>query len=154
LVHLLRRRKTGKTNCQRSKHRLWSLKEVAEKKNKAPTLPWDMSYEECKKISDAKVKENFKRKEPEKKDKVVKPSDLKFFIGMCKANKKKNHYARSAFGLQPLNYQVFREENIRVIVQCSTPRSPKEAINRAARNATDRTTRLNSLFANIEAHDS
>ena len=48
-----------------------------------------MSYEECKKISDAKVKENFKRKEPEKKDKVVKPSDLKFFIGMCKANKKK-----------------------------------------------------------------
>ena len=35
------------------------------------------------------MKENFKRKEPEKKDKVVKPSDLKFFIGMCKANKKK-----------------------------------------------------------------
>ena len=66
-----------------------------------------MSYEECKKISDAKVKENFKRKEQEKKNKVVKPSDLKFFIGMCKANKKKNHSARSAFGLQPLNYQVF-----------------------------------------------
>ena len=111
-----------------------------------------MSYEECKKISDAKVKENFKRKEPEKKDKVVKSSDLKFFIGMCKANKKKNHSARSAFGLQPLNYQVFREENIRVIVRCSTPWSPKEAINRAAHSAMDGTTRHNWFFAISEAH--
>ena len=30
-------------------------------------LPQDRSYEECKKICDAQVKEHFKQKEPEKK---------------------------------------------------------------------------------------
>ena len=59
------------------------------KTTEAPTLPWDWRYEESKKISDAQVKEHFKKMEPVKKEKPINPGDLKFFIGMCKANKKK-----------------------------------------------------------------
>jgi len=48
-----------------------------------------MSFEECKKISDAQVIEHFKRKVLEKKVKPINLGDLKFFIGICEANKKK-----------------------------------------------------------------
>lgn len=55
----------------------------------APILSWESSYEESKKISDAQVKEHFKPKKPEKKDKQINLADLKFFIGMAQANKRK-----------------------------------------------------------------
>ena len=46
-----------------------------------------MSLEECDRITQERVKEHFKSKpEPEK---VINPIDLKFFKGMCEANKRK-----------------------------------------------------------------
>ena len=50
-----------------------------------------MSLEECDRITQERVKEHFKPKpkpkpEPEK---VINPRDLKFFKGMCEANKRK-----------------------------------------------------------------
>ena len=46
-----------------------------------------MSLEECDRITQERVKEHFKLKpEPEK---VINPVDLKFFKGMCEANKRK-----------------------------------------------------------------
>ena len=51
----------------------------------APIKPWDMSLEECDRITQERVKEHFKPK-PEK---VINPIDLKFFKGMCEANKRK-----------------------------------------------------------------
>ena len=44
-----------------------------------------MSLEECDRITQERVKEHFKP-EPEK---VINPGQLKFFIGMCEANKRK-----------------------------------------------------------------
>ena len=35
------------------------------------------------------IKEHFKKKEPEKKDKPINPEDLKKFIGMAEANRRK-----------------------------------------------------------------
>ena len=60
-----------------------------KKTKEAPKLPWDCSSEECREHTKAAVAEHFRKKEPEKKDKLVDPSKLKFFIGMCKENKKK-----------------------------------------------------------------
>ena len=48
-----------------------------------------MSLIECARITDERVKEHFKPKPPEIKEKVINPRDLKFFIGMCEANKRK-----------------------------------------------------------------
>jgi hypothetical protein len=47
-----------------------------------------MSLEECGWISDQYVKEHFKPKPPQPKEKVI-TGDLKFFIRMCEANKRK-----------------------------------------------------------------
>ena len=62
---------------------------LKKKTKDAPTLPWDRSFEESKKISDAQVKEHFQKKESEKMDEPVDPSKLKFFIRMCEENKRK-----------------------------------------------------------------
>jgi hypothetical protein len=70
------------------------------------------------------VKEHFKRKELEKKDKPINPSNFNFFIGMCEENKK------SSF-------------------QSSVP---KEAVNRTACCGKPGTTRAIGVFEIIEAH--
>ena len=59
------------------------------KSKEPPTLPWDRSYEESKKVSNAQVTDHFKKKKPEKKHKPINQNDLKFFKGMREANKKK-----------------------------------------------------------------
>ena len=52
-------------------------KEKKKKTKEAPIKPWDMSLEECDRITQERVKEHFKPKpEPEK---VINPIDLKFF---------------------------------------------------------------------------
>ena len=60
-------------------------KKKKKKIKEAPIKPWDMSLEECDRITQERVKEQFKP-EPEK---VINPVDLKFFKGMCEANKRK-----------------------------------------------------------------
>ena len=62
-------------------------KENKKKTKEAPIKPWDLSIEECDRRTAERVKEHFKPKpEPEK---VINPIDLKFFKGMCEANKRK-----------------------------------------------------------------
>ena len=48
-----------------------------------------MSLEECDRITQKRVKEHFKPKPKLKPEKVINPGVLKFFKGMCKANKRK-----------------------------------------------------------------
>ena len=52
-----------------------------------------MSLEECDRITQERVKEHFKPKpKPKPKpepEKVINPGNLKFFKGMCEANKRK-----------------------------------------------------------------
>ena len=48
-----------------------------------------MSLEECGWISDQCVKEHYKPKPKPEPEKVINPGDLKFFKGMCEANKRK-----------------------------------------------------------------
>ena len=48
-----------------------------------------MSLKECDRITQERVKEHFKPKPKSKPEKVINPQDLKFFKGMCGANKKK-----------------------------------------------------------------
>jgi len=48
-----------------------------------------MSLEECERTTAERVTEHFKPKKPEKMDKQINLGDLKFFIGMCEANKRK-----------------------------------------------------------------
>ena len=48
-----------------------------------------MSLEECDRITQERVKEYFKLKPKPKPEKVINPVDLKFFKGMCEANKRK-----------------------------------------------------------------
>ena len=52
-----------------------------------------MSLKECDRITQERVKEHFKPKpKPKPKlepEKVINPGDLKFFKGMCEANKRK-----------------------------------------------------------------
>jgi len=64
-------------------------KEQKKKTKEAPIKPWDMSLEECGRISDQCVKEHFKPKPPQPKEKVINPGDLKFFIKISEANKRK-----------------------------------------------------------------
>ena len=59
-----------------------------KKSKEAPKLPWDCTSEESRELTQAAVTEHFK-KELEKKEKPINPNDLKFFLGMCKANKRK-----------------------------------------------------------------
>ena len=48
-----------------------------------------MSLEECDRITQERVKEHFKPKPKPEPEKVINPIDLKFFKGMCEANKRK-----------------------------------------------------------------
>ena len=48
-----------------------------------------MSLEECDRITQERVKEHFKPKPEPEPEKVINPIDLKFFKGMCEANKRK-----------------------------------------------------------------
>ena len=48
-----------------------------------------MSLEECDRRTAERVKEHFKPKQKPEPEKVINPGDLKFFKGMCKANKRK-----------------------------------------------------------------
>ena len=48
-----------------------------------------MSLEECERITQERVKEHFKPKPKKEPEKVINPGQLKFFIGMCEANKRK-----------------------------------------------------------------
>ena len=48
-----------------------------------------MSLEECNRITQERVKEHFKPKPKPEPEKVINPIDLKFFKGMCEANKRK-----------------------------------------------------------------
>ena len=65
-----------------------SLQRNRGKKTKeTPIKHWDMSPEECNCITQERVKEHFKPKP--KPEKVINPQDLKFFKGMCEANKRK-----------------------------------------------------------------
>ena len=64
-------------------------KEKKKKTKEAPIKPWDMSLEECDRITQERVKEHFKPKPKPEPEKVINPIDLKFFKGMCEANKRK-----------------------------------------------------------------
>ena len=64
-----------------------SFKESPKKQQKPtnkskehPTLPWDRSYEESKKISAAQVTDHFKKKKPEKKHKPINLGELKLLL--------------------------------------------------------------------------
>ena len=113
--------------------------------------PWDMSLEEWVRITEERVKEHFKPKP--KPEKVINPQDLKFFKGMCEANKRK-FIPRDP--LQTTNAQLSKllrkKETIKVVVvRRSTARSPKETINRASRSGTDDArTRLCYIFETIK----
>ena len=48
-----------------------------------------MSLEECDRITQERVKEHFKPKPKKESEKVINLGQLKFFIGMCEANKRK-----------------------------------------------------------------
>ena len=48
-----------------------------------------MSLEECEWITQERVKEHFKPKPKKESEKVINSGQLKFFIGMCEANKRK-----------------------------------------------------------------
>ena len=48
-----------------------------------------MSLEECDRITQESVKKHFKPKPKPEPEKVINLVDLKFFKGMCKANKRK-----------------------------------------------------------------
>ena len=48
-----------------------------------------MSLEECDQITQERVKEHFKPKPKKELEKLINPGQLKFFIGMCEANKRK-----------------------------------------------------------------
>ena len=48
-----------------------------------------MSLEERERITAERVKEHFKPKPPQPKEKVINPGDLNFFIKMSEANKRK-----------------------------------------------------------------
>jgi len=64
-------------------------KEQKKKIKEAPIELWDMSLEERERITAERVKEHFKPKPPQPKEKVINLGDLQFFIGMCEANKRK-----------------------------------------------------------------
>ena len=64
-------------------------KEQKKKIKEAPIKLWDMSLEERERITAERVKEHFKPKPPQPKEKVINLGDLQFFIGMCEANKRK-----------------------------------------------------------------
>ena len=64
-------------------------KEKENKTKEAPIKPWDMSLEECDRITQERVKEHFKLKPKPELEKVIHPGDLKFFKEMCEANKRK-----------------------------------------------------------------
>ena len=55
----------------------------------APIKPWDMSLEECDRITQERVKEHFKLKPKPEPENVINLGDLKFFKRMCEANKRK-----------------------------------------------------------------
>ena len=48
-----------------------------------------MSLKECDRITQERVKEHFKPKPKPEPEKMINPVDLKFFMGMCEANKRK-----------------------------------------------------------------
>ena len=64
-------------------------KEKKKKTKEAPIKPWDLSIEECNRRTAERVKEHFKLKPKPEPEKVINPGDLKFFKGMCEANKRK-----------------------------------------------------------------
>ena len=64
-------------------------KEKKKKTKEAPIKPWDLSKEECDRRTAERVKEHFKPKPKPEPEKVINPGDLKFFKGMCEANKRK-----------------------------------------------------------------
>ena len=64
-------------------------KEKKKKTKEAPIKPWDMSLKECDRITQERVKEHFKPKPKTELEKAINPIDLKFFKGMCEANKRK-----------------------------------------------------------------
>ena len=64
-------------------------KEKNKKTKEAPIKPWDMSLEECDRVTQERVKEHFKPKPKSEPEKVINPIDLKNFKGMCEANKRK-----------------------------------------------------------------
>ena len=130
-------------------------KEKEKKTKEAPIKPWDMSIEECDRITQERVKEHFKPKpkpklEPEK---VINPIDLKFFKGMCEANKRK-FIPRDP--LQTTNAQLSkllrkRRDNQSRHRPTFHSSEPKKTINRASRSGTDdATTRLCYIFERIK----
>ena len=48
-----------------------------------------MSLKESARITEERIKEHFKPKPPKKPEKVINLGELKFFIRMCEANKRK-----------------------------------------------------------------
>src|SRR6185503_6348318 len=57
-------------------------KKVVAPAKEPPIKPWDMSLEECERITQEIVKEHFKPKQKKEPEKVINPGQLKFFIGM------------------------------------------------------------------------
>ena len=66
-----------------------------------------MSLEECDRITQERVKEHFKPKPKPEPEKVINPIDLKFFKGMCEANKRKFILRDPPFRLRTHNYQNY-----------------------------------------------
>ena len=64
-------------------------KEKTKKTKEAPIKPWDLSIEKCDRRTAERVKEYFKPKPKPEPEKVINLIDLKFFKGMCEANKRK-----------------------------------------------------------------
>ena len=65
------------------------LKRPKKSKEAPEKLATDCTPEELTEHVQAAVKEHFRKKTPEKKEKEINPGDLKFFIGMTEANKRK-----------------------------------------------------------------
>ena len=65
------------------------LKRPKKSKEAPEKLAMDCTPEELTEHVQAAVKEHFRKKTPEKKEKEINPGDLNFFIGMTEANKRK-----------------------------------------------------------------
>ena len=65
------------------------LKRPKKCKEAPEKLAADCNPEELTEHVQAAVKEHFRKKTPEKKGKEINPGDLKFFIGMTEAKKRK-----------------------------------------------------------------
>ena len=64
-------------------------KRTKKSKEALEKLAVDNTSEELTEHVQSAVTEHFRKKTPEKKEKEINPGDLKFFIGMTEANKRK-----------------------------------------------------------------